>query len=296
MKLLEDNGIPALAIKGPILSQMIYGDITQRQFVDLDILISQKHIYATGSKLLELGYKSEYPIEYLANKTLLKIAKDMPFSNGNIHVEMHWRLFEEKFIQSKIGEQFNFSHDQFDMRGQNINVLNVDSLILYLCIHGSKHFWERLEWLTDIDRLIRKYDVVDWKKIVSDARLMGIETMLHLGLALTHQLFETKLPDYIIQKIKVNRNVLLLQEKINSSFVSNEPIIDENDMISFRYIYISSKLHDNYITALKTYCKILFQIKYIDIYEINLPSILSPLYYVVRPFRLLRDFIMHKIR
>ena len=39
MKLLEKNDIKALAFKGPVLSQMVYGDITLRQYVDLDVLI-----------------------------------------------------------------------------------------------------------------------------------------------------------------------------------------------------------------------------------------------------------------
>ena len=43
MKLLEENGIEALAFKGPTLSQMAYGDITLRQYVDLDILVDEKY-------------------------------------------------------------------------------------------------------------------------------------------------------------------------------------------------------------------------------------------------------------
>jgi hypothetical protein len=51
MKLLKDNEIEAIAFKGPTLSQMAYGDITLRQFSDLDILIDQKDIYK-ASKIL----------------------------------------------------------------------------------------------------------------------------------------------------------------------------------------------------------------------------------------------------
>ncbi|MBD3790221.1 MAG: nucleotidyltransferase family protein, partial [Campylobacterales bacterium] len=38
MKLLEANNIEALAFKGPALAQMAYGNITMRQFGDLDVL------------------------------------------------------------------------------------------------------------------------------------------------------------------------------------------------------------------------------------------------------------------
>ena len=39
MKLLEENDIKAIAFKGPTLAQLAYGDVTLRQYVDLDLLV-----------------------------------------------------------------------------------------------------------------------------------------------------------------------------------------------------------------------------------------------------------------
>jgi len=50
MQLLEKNSIEALAFKGPALSQMAYGDITLRQYTDLDILVKKEDIYKIDSK------------------------------------------------------------------------------------------------------------------------------------------------------------------------------------------------------------------------------------------------------
>jgi len=44
MKLFEENNIEAIAFKGPTLSQMAYGNLTLRQYADLDILIDEKDL------------------------------------------------------------------------------------------------------------------------------------------------------------------------------------------------------------------------------------------------------------
>ena len=42
MRLLEENGIEALAFKGPTLAYSVYGNIVLRQYGDLDILTKKK--------------------------------------------------------------------------------------------------------------------------------------------------------------------------------------------------------------------------------------------------------------
>ncbi|GAG91885.1 unnamed protein product, partial [marine sediment metagenome] len=39
LELLKDNGILAVPFKGPVLAESVYGDLSLRQFADLDILV-----------------------------------------------------------------------------------------------------------------------------------------------------------------------------------------------------------------------------------------------------------------
>ena len=43
LKLLQDNHIPAIPFKGPVLAEMVYGDVALRQFGDLDILVDKEN-------------------------------------------------------------------------------------------------------------------------------------------------------------------------------------------------------------------------------------------------------------
>ena len=99
MKLLRENDIEALAFKGPALSQMAYGDITLRQYVDLDILVDENDAFKAGKLMSENGHTAVLPLKILKNKTCLHTAKDFSLmsKSGGVHTELHWRLFEKKY-------------------------------------------------------------------------------------------------------------------------------------------------------------------------------------------------------
>jgi hypothetical protein len=54
---LESAGIKALPYKGPVLAETLYGEVTQRQFSDLDVLIVPADVPKARAALLDLGYK-----------------------------------------------------------------------------------------------------------------------------------------------------------------------------------------------------------------------------------------------
>ena len=78
-------------------------------------------------------------------------------------------------------------------------------LLAYLCLHGSKHAWERIEWICDIDRLVRSQTDLDWDKTLKIAKEMDTHITLYLGLALSHALFHTPLPENIISSTQTER-------------------------------------------------------------------------------------------
>ena len=76
---MKTHDIEALAFKGPTLSQMAYGDITLRQYSDLDILVDEKEIFKAGSVLAQHEYDAAFPIEILKNRTCLASTNDLGF-------------------------------------------------------------------------------------------------------------------------------------------------------------------------------------------------------------------------
>lgn len=61
MDSLRSCGITAIPYKGPVLAAQAYGDISLRQFEDLDIIVPQSDLPAANELLLGLGYRAKFP-------------------------------------------------------------------------------------------------------------------------------------------------------------------------------------------------------------------------------------------
>src|SRR5215469_14120397 len=59
VRAFDETCIPSVSFKGPLLAMQLYGDPTQRDFTDLDLLVPPWHFTAASAMLNELGYTSE---------------------------------------------------------------------------------------------------------------------------------------------------------------------------------------------------------------------------------------------
>ncbi|HEX8336323.1 MAG TPA: nucleotidyltransferase family protein, partial [Pyrinomonadaceae bacterium] len=56
VRLFQSEGVPLLAYKGPALAQQVFGDITLRRYVDLDVIVRRRDARRAGGLLQSLGY------------------------------------------------------------------------------------------------------------------------------------------------------------------------------------------------------------------------------------------------
>lgn len=92
------------------------------------------------------------------------------------------------------------SQNSIQIAGQPVPVLSQESLLLFLCVHGAKHMWSRLQWLGDLARLIRSS--LDWTLALSLATEAKCERPLLLGLLLAHELLEAPVPSAIVERAR----------------------------------------------------------------------------------------------
>ena len=283
VKLMNVENIEIIAFKGPTLSQSIHHNIYHRQYTDIDILITQDNLFHAGTILLQNGYESEHSIEFLRNKTLLKIEKDFTLSNikNKISLELHWKLFENKLIHKSNLHYFTEPFNYVTINEQEIRVLNDEQLLLYLALHGSKHYWERIEWIVDIDRLIRKQNI-NWQTLLQLAKQLEIENIFYFCLSVSHTMFNTPIPIDIQNKSKQHDQILknnkLVFEMIYSNKIGDTELYTKARLSNWKKLQDSLK--NNYILRTKFQLQVLSA----DVYTINLPSTLSPLYYFIAYF------------
>jgi len=138
MKLLEKNGIDALAFKGPALAQLAYGDITLRQFGDLDILVGKTQARRAISLLEADGYVPEIQLSgsrkeaFFASVNVIGLSKP---SHG-IRIEVHWELLSKNYAVFWDMRELLSRPQHVTINGIKIPVPSQTDHLLYLCIHG----------------------------------------------------------------------------------------------------------------------------------------------------------------
>ena len=215
MKLLEKNGIDALAFKGPALAQLAYGDITLRQFGDLDILVGKTQARRAISLLEADGYVPEIQLSgsrkeaFFASVNVIGLSKP---SHG-IRIEVHWELLSKNYaVFWDMGDLWS-RPGHVTVGGSRVPVPSQTDHLLYLCIHGSKHVYERLEWITDIDRSVRM-SPPDWERLLGEAEKKGVKRMVLLGLWLCRELLSLPLPEAILTRMDRDKTAGKLGRKI----------------------------------------------------------------------------------
>ncbi|PJF28103.1 MAG: hypothetical protein CUN53_01535 [Phototrophicales bacterium] len=195
MTALEQNGIAALTMRGPVLGQMLYGQSWIRDAKDLDLLVDKPQYAAAETTLLALGYKREVEIEDNAYNQRLFNAET------GIQIELHWAL-DSPFMPVEVTWQTVWERAQPEtFEGVAIRAFSDLDLLMMLCFHGAKHRWSRLKWLCDVAEFIRLRPAFDWDAALQTARAMRIERIFLVTLAMTRDLFGTALPPHIEQII-----------------------------------------------------------------------------------------------
>jgi hypothetical protein len=302
VQLLEAEGVYALPFKGPILAASVYGNVSLRDFCDLDIIVLEKDVLKARDILVSQGYKiqEEFADDEKAARLLSK-KKDyrLKHKSSGIIVELHWRI---------IGKNFSFPLevatlwgrlDRLSVAGKEVLAIPSEDLLLILCVHGAKHCFGRLEWICDIAELVRSHQDLDWTRTIEQARSLGSERMLLLGLLLASDLLQAPLPREIQQRIEADSNVKLLGEQTRKLLLiktTGVPSFYEGN--SYR-LKLKERRQDRLRLGLhyfSRYVKSSVSPNGRDMALLPLPRPLSFLYYVLRPIRLTAKFGLNLFR
>ena len=300
MRLLEENGIEALAFKGPALAQMAYGDITLRQYCDLDILIDEKHLYQAAQLIVKKDYDPMDSIEFLKNEAKLYVEKNYEFygKKNGIKLEVHWSLINTSFLKEFKNYNAWKNAQEIKLNSNSITTLNNKILLLYLCNHGASHMWERIEWVADIDRLIRSSQhSLDWDEVLSISITLQSKTTLLLGLGLTNKLFDTELPSEILVLVNHDLATSKLIETILNAMDSNLLFQDHTSKNKNAEVFLFQlALQNTLSTKLRFLLQTMFGYSDRDVMVINLPRSLFFLYYPLRIGRILKKYTVDPIK
>ena len=213
-------GIQVLVTKGPVLAARCYGEPGMRQYGDLDLVVREADIRRATQSMLELAYEPRVPLTAIdAKRTPGEYAFIKPGTDllVEFHTEQTFRYHPRRLQIEKLFERSAF----VTIDGREVPVLSLEDELLLICVHGAKHFWERLMWIADVAALISRQPV-DWDRALAVAREVCAERILRLGLCLASDLLGAELPPQLEASVRSDRTVANLVAQIESRLLHPE--------------------------------------------------------------------------
>lgn len=302
LTLFERHDIIAIPFKGAALAAYAYGDLSLRQYADLDILVKKSDVFKAMDLLASRSYRPHFHLTAAEQETYLQTGCEFVFINpdGKIGIELHWRITPRYFYFPLRMNRLWDDLDEVALAGKTVRALPAEELLLILCVHGSKHQWERLNWICDVAELIRTHPELDWEKVVGQADSLGVRRMLSVGLLLASHLLGATLPekvsqriesDPVIEKLAASVGKRLFRDPDGPRETSDIPIGKEDLAISLIHFHL--RLRERLLDRMR-YCLHIGSLTITptkkDRAFLQLPAFLSFLYYLLRPFRLAGEY------
>lgn len=297
---LEKTGIPALPFKGATLAQRAYGNIALRDFVDLDILVQPKHFNEAVDRLGEKGFKPIGDTSWTKRRTAgFSRRKDLGLSSEDrsVIIELHWKISGSHFGLPFEIRQLWERLEKIQIGGASLNALSFTDLFVYLCLHGSRHGWEKLAWLCDLRELVESHKAsgatINWTEIRDRARLHGCEKVVELAIYLLDSYLDYEIDFPGREKILCEEAFGEIANSIWEKTMTSSATSSEIGDWYFYHLSLKERKQDRlrvHFYYFVWYMRLVFTPNALDKAIFPLPGIFYPLYFILRPFRLLAGY------
>jgi hypothetical protein len=198
LRLLQENEIPVIVLKGAYLAEAVYANIALRTMGDVDLLVKKDDLLRIEQKLLALGCVSVDCNRVIAQDNY-HFGYKLPRSG--LSVEMHWMIADSTF-PFQIDTEGLWSRAQPVILAQAPTlVLSPEDLMLHLCLHMVTHAYEMsIRMFCDIDELVRRQGTeLNWQEIGARARQWNVVHSVYLILRLAQELLGAAVPaDWLV--------------------------------------------------------------------------------------------------
>jgi len=183
-QLFLTEGIEPLLIKGAALETLYYEGVGMRGVSDIDFLIHKKSALRLSEILLSNGY---LPIDQKAEAH----AATYFHSKKSIVIDVHSSLIERRFGIMSVEFETRF-REVIILPGVVYRTLPAEETILFLLIHGAKHYFARLRWVNDIVRCLQVEQEFDESMLIKLSK--GWEPTIGFASALVRILYDVSIP------------------------------------------------------------------------------------------------------
>ena len=284
---LERIGIDVIPYKGVVLSEVYYGDMALRQSGDIDLFVRKRDLGRIKIALRDLGYTTRLfiPEEVLGDYVASGYEWVFDSPAGPNLLELQWAL-QPRFYAVDFDMEGLFQRAvKVTVAGRSVKTPSPEDLLLVLSVHAAKHVWGRMILLRDIVQIL-KLGNLDWDRVQSRSRELGIERILGITLLLARRFLGAAIQAAIESSILADHAARALADEIAVSVAGGVSYDTEQTS----YFRLMMRLRERRADRVRFLTRLMFTPGPGEWEAVRLPKILFPLYRVVRMGRLAARF------
>ncbi len=204
-ELLREQKIPVIPYQVPVLGWLASRLPTHRVFVDLDFALQHRHIPDAAAILEGLRYRAEFDVHQADARTSQPAHAPFRFHQQpkGMTIELHTERTLRYFPVSADFCEATRHLTQVELGGQKLLTTSIEDALLMLCVRGTKAFWDRLGYISDVSELIQQQPV-DWAQAVRIAERLRSVPMLLSGVDLASRVLGAPVPPAILARAQNN--------------------------------------------------------------------------------------------
>lgn len=278
---LGEADIAAVPWKGPTLGQQAYGSPSMRMYFDLDVLVRKADLVRAAGVLQADGLEPDKPMterqqrNYVDHQGELELVR----RDDGLWVELHWAVVPTYYAPPWVAEDPWRRLVRVRLGREMVAALAPEDDLEALCVHGSKHRWERLLWIADIGMLAKAKPDLDWEMLLERARQKGTLRMVRLGLLLAASVTHAPIPAHVLHAARGDRAATTLQANVHRALF--QPVDSSLEGFLFH-----ARMRERGRDRARYVFGSLYTPSGADWEGIDLPAGLFPLYRALRPLRL----------
>ena len=264
----------------------MYGDISLREFSDLDVIVREKDLSKAEDILTARGYQADFP-DRDYRSAFLSYQGQYAFrdSSTQISIDLHWQLSSKGVVSPLQLAEIWPRIEKVVIADRTVPTLAHDDLALFLAAHGTKEGWRSLIWVCDFAELLRKYQDIDWVAVFDRAERSHSSRALLLAVDLASTLLDAPAPAALIDRTCKNSALRTLAEEAKLRMSRVDPEQEFGEFLT------GLNTHDRLRHRLWPIATLLTTRTVSDYQSMPLPKPLWRIYHLTRPFRLASKFM-----
>ena len=282
----RSKGVHVVSLKGPIAAVAYYGDPGLRSFVDIDLLVPRGEALTAWRLLESRRYTARFPLKSDWQELFVRRGSEELFHRGELGplVDLHWDIWAPGYTFTPESDEPWAAREVVKLGSIEVETLAPEAMALFFCLHGAKHSWVGLKWVCDLAELLRSRPALEWGPMLEWSAPRGRRRLVDWGLRLAHELLGAPVPPDVLARGSADPEVGTLAARAILgilrfddpppslwSAIVHPPYAQAMEQTRDRLRY----LHDALLAPTP-----------IDWNLVPLPPAFAPLYYGVRPLRL----------